>query len=84
MGCFIPICTVTESRNKPKVAPEKADLAASLGIDGDGAEENKAEDGDAEGAPVDGDGDAEGAPVDEGGDAEDARLDEDEVILAAP
>ena len=70
MGCFIPICTVTESRNKPKVAPEKADLAASLGIDGDGAEENKAEDGD-----------AEGAPVDEGGDAEDARLDEDEVIL---
>ncbi|KAK7235752.1 hypothetical protein SO694_000671110 [Aureococcus anophagefferens] len=92
VGCFIPICTVTESRNKPKVAPEKADLAASLGIDGDGAEENKAEDGDAEGAPVDegGDaegapvdegGDAEGAPVDEGGDAEGARLDEDEVIL---
>ncbi|KAH8071880.1 hypothetical protein JL720_11383 [Aureococcus anophagefferens] len=59
VGCFIPICTVTESRNKPKVAPEKADLAASLGIDGDGAEENKAEDGDAEGAPVDEGGDAE-------------------------
>ncbi|KAH8081574.1 hypothetical protein JL720_8694 [Aureococcus anophagefferens] len=81
VGCFIPICTVTESRNKPKVAPEKADLAASLGIDGDGAEENKAEDGDAEGAPVDEGGDAEGAPADEGGDAEGAPVDEDEVIL---
>ncbi|KAH8056842.1 hypothetical protein JL722_7057 [Aureococcus anophagefferens] len=68
-------------RNKPKVAPEKADLAASLGIDGDGAEENKAEDGDAEGAPVDEGGDAEGAPADEGGDAEGAPVDEDEVIL---
>ncbi|KAH8070117.1 hypothetical protein JL721_5341 [Aureococcus anophagefferens] len=71
----------SSSRNKPKVAPEKADLAASLGIDGDGAEENKAEDGDAEGAPVDEGGDAEGAPADEGGDAEGAPVDEDEVIL---